>query len=75
MTGSTTIGTLGRDASVRATALTIAALASIPILIASAPISPSTASICCTTSGVLTASHATTPSVFCAVIAVSALVP
>ena len=52
MTGSTTIGTLGRDASVRATALTIAALASIPILIASAPISPSTASICCTTSGV-----------------------
>jgi len=37
--------------------------------------SETTASICCTTSGVLTASHATTPSVFCAVIAVSALVP
>ncbi len=46
-----------------------------PIFTASAPMSPAIASICAVTRSAGSACHATTPSVFCAVTAVMALVP
>ena len=59
----------------RATASTIAAVASMPVLVAWISMSPATASICAVTRSAATAATAVTPTVFWAVIAVMALVP
>ena len=55
-----------------ATASTMAAVASMPVLTASAPMSPTTASICAVTMSAGTVWIPVTPSVFCAVMAVMA---
>ena len=72
MTGSTTIGT-SRPASTSATACAVSADPIIPILTASTPISVTTELICASTISVGTGSTACTPKVFCAVIAVIAV--
>src|SRR5437016_3142783 len=53
----------------------MACVASMPVLTASAPMSSSTASICCATSSAATAWTVCTPRVFCAVMAVMTLAP
>jgi hypothetical protein len=58
-----------------ATASTIAALASMPIFVASIVRSPATASICAVTRSAGSASVASIPLVLCAVTAVIALAP
>src|SRR4029434_9959598 len=66
ITGSTTRNGISRSLTAAATASTIAALASIPVLAACAPMSATTASICAVTRSADTASNMVTPSVFCA---------
>src|SRR4051812_43035161 len=75
MTGSTTTCGKSSPRIAATTASTIAAFASMPIFTASVPRSPITASICAVTRSAGKACHATTPRVFCAVMAVIALVP
>ena len=73
MTGSNTIGTV-RASSRSATTAAIAGEPSMPIFTASTPISEIQASICAAISSGESASTAVTPSVFCAVIAVIAVI-
>ena len=75
MTGSRTIGARARSRSRSATASTIGAVDSIPILTASAPKSPSTASICSATNSGGRLWTPVTPTEFCAVTAVSTDMP
>ena len=75
ITGSTTSGRRGPSRSRRATASTMPALASIPVLMAPTARSHSTASICATTKEAATGSTAATPCVFCAVSAVMTEAP
>ncbi len=72
MTGSKTIGP-AKLSSRAATAFAISGEPSIPILMASAPMSERQESICASTSSTGSISTAWTPLVFCAVIAVSAV--
>ena len=75
MTGSTTRGRDGAARRMRATASTMSALASMPVLIAPTARSLSTASIWAKTKGAATGSTAFTPRVFCAVSAVITAAP
>ncbi len=73
ITGSKTIGQESCD-KLSATACAVSALPIMPILTASTPISLTTESICAITIAVGTIWTASTPSVFCAVIAVTAVI-
>src|SRR5688500_499945 len=75
ITGSTTSQGTSRSSTAAATASTIAAFASMPVLAAWAPKSDITASIWAVTRSADSASNERTPSEFCAVTAVMALVP
>jgi hypothetical protein len=73
ITGSITAGTPRARSSTRATASTMAASPSMPVLIASAPMSSSTAAAWASTTSVGIGCTAVTPSVFCTVMAVMAV--
>ncbi len=76
ITGSTTSGVpAGSSSSALATAATVSALPSIPILTASMPMSEATARTWATIMSGGTLWTAVTPTVFCAVIAVTAVMP
>ena len=74
ITGSNTTGTPGRSRSRSASACAVRADPIMPIFTASTPISRTTASICAITMSVGMGCTASTPSVFCAVIAVIAVI-
>ena len=75
MTGSTTSWLRRQWRSRSATVAMIGALDSMPVLAASTPMSSTTASICAAMTSVGISCTARTPTVFWAVIAVSALAP
>jgi hypothetical protein len=75
ITGSTTNGARRCARTAAATATTISRVASIPVFAASTPMSPTTASICWRTKAPLIGTMALTPRVFCAVSAVTAVMP
>ncbi len=75
ITGSTTRFSIRCRRTPAATVAMIGALESIPVLAASAPMSPSTASSCAAMTSTGISWTAVTPTVFCAVIAVSTLLP
>ena len=75
MTGSTTRLAIGWRSSAERMASTTCGVPSMPVLAASTPMSPATASICAATMSGVSDSTAVTPSVFCAVMAVMADMP
>mmetsp|Transcript_528 Transcript_528/g.1173 ORF Transcript_528/g.1173 Transcript_528/m.1173 type:complete len:204 (-) Transcript_528:66-677(-) len=74
-TGSTTRCCTPYSSTLEATACTISLVGSMPVLRASAPRSPRTESICCSTSATGTTCTPCTPCVFCAVTEVRQLIP
>ncbi len=75
ITGSITTGASPTYSSASRTARTVSAVPSIPILTASTPMSSATARTCATISSDGTWWIASTPTVLCAVTAVSAVIP